>query len=213
MIRADPTGRFFVTAIIIGAIIGGSIGGIVAYHAGVDSGLEGTDLFLATAEGVLKGAVIGGVAGGIGGAAGGLITTYGVSSAAGTAALSAAGTISMTAAEVTILQIRKSSGDGDTGWQIASDCIHSIFNNGWKIAGLPISTKSATTVSSYAAKDLFDPAYRVIPLPFKNHLQSKSRTGKILSYAFVGLSCIYTAHAILVSDPVGWANIRGFTLQ
>ena len=132
----------------------------------------------------MKIVIVGGVAGGIGGAAGGLITTYGVSSVAGTVALSAAGTISMTAAEVTILQIRKSSGDGDTGWQIASDCIHSIFNNGWKIAGKPIGTKSATTVSSYAAKDLFDPAYRVIPLPFKNHLQSKSRANQIISYTF-----------------------------
>ena len=77
---SDPTGEFILTALIVGAVagavIGGAIGGTVAYNSAKSSGLEGSDLFWATAGGVGKGALIGGVAGGLVGATGGVVAAY-----------------------------------------------------------------------------------------------------------------------------------------
>lgn len=133
---SDPTGEFILTALIVGvvagAVIGGAIGGTVAYNSAKSSGLEGSDLFWATAGGVGKGTLIGGVAGGLVGATGGVVAAYGATSVAGTAMITATATITAKATEVTALQAKKSTNDGDNGWQIANDCIDSVFSNGGK---------------------------------------------------------------------------------
>ena len=208
----DPTGEFILTALIVGVIagsvIGGSIGGVIAYNSAKSSGLEGSDLFWATASGVGKGAVIGGVAGGLVGATGGVIATYGSTSVAGTAMITATATITAKATEVTALQAKKSINDGDNGWQIANDCIDSVFSNGGKIIS-PALTKAGTTSATYVATDLIK--HKVVPLGFNTFLQSTG--GKLLPYVSALLAWGCTGYAIFCSDPIAVANQRGYRLR
>lgn len=67
--------------------------------------------------------------------------------------ITATATITAKATEVTVLQAKKSTNDGDNGWQIANDCIDSIFSNGGKIIS-PALTKAGTTSATYVATDL-----------------------------------------------------------
>ena len=170
---SDPTGEFILTALIVGvvagAVIGGAIGGTVAYNSAKSSGLEGSDLFWATVGGVGKGALIGGVAGGLVGATGGVVAAYGATSVAGTAMITATATITAKATEVTALQTKKSTNDGDNGWQIANDCIDSVFSNGGKIIS-PALTKAGTTIATYVATDIIK--HKVVPLGFNTFLHS-----------------------------------------
>ena len=128
---SDPTGEFIFAALIVGAVggavVGGFIGGTVAYNSAKSSGLEGSDLFWATASGVGKEALVGGVAGGLVGATGGVVAAYGVTSVAGTTMITGTATITAKTTEVTALQAKKSANDGDNGWQIANDCIDSVL--------------------------------------------------------------------------------------
>ena len=149
---SDPTGEFIFAALIIGAaagaVVGGFIGGTVAYNSAKSSGLEGSDLFWATASGVGKEALVGGVAGGLVGATGGIVAAYGVTSVAGTAMITGTATITAKTTEVTALQAKKSANDGDNGWQIANDCIDSVFGNSRKTIFIAL-TKASTTGRHY----------------------------------------------------------------
>ena len=209
---SDPTGEFILTALIIGvvagAVIGGAIGGTVAYNSAKSSGLEGSDLFWATAGGVGKGALIGGVAGGLVGATGGVVAAYGATSVAGTAMITATATITAKATEVTVLQAKKSTNDGDNGWQIANDCIDSVFSNGGKIIS-PALTKAGTTSATYVATDLMK--HKVVPLGFNTFLHSAG--GKVLPYGFVAYAWGHTAYSIFCTDPIARANQRGYGLR
>ena len=209
---SDSTGEFILTALIVGivggAVIGGAIGGTVAYNSAKSSGLEGSDLFWATAGGVGKGALIGGVAGGLVGATGGVVAAYGATSVAGTAMITVTATITAKAIEVTALQARKSTNDGDNGWQIANDCIDSVFSNGGKIIS-PALTKAGTTSATYVATDLIK--HKVVPLGFNTFLHSTG--GKALPYGSALLAWGYTGYAIFCSDPIAVANQRGYGLR
>ena len=209
---SDPTGEFILTALIVGvvagAVIGGAIGGTVAYNSAKLSGLEGSDLFWATAGGVGKGALIGGVAGGLVGATGGAVAAYGATSVAGTAMITATATITAKATEVTALQAKKSTNDGDNGWQIANDCIDSIFGNGGKIIS-PALTKAGTTSATYVATDLIK--HKVVPLGFNTFLHSTG--GKVLPYGFAAYAWGHTAYSIFCTDPIARANQRGYGLR
>ena len=209
---SDPTGEFILTALIVGvvagAVIGGAIGGTVAYNSAKSSGLEGSDLFWATAGGVGKGALIGGVAGGLVGATGGVVAAYGATSVAGTAMITATATITAKATEVTALQAKKSTNDGDNGWQIANDCIDSIFGNGGKIIS-PALTKAGTTSATYVATDLIK--HKVVPLGFNTFLHSTG--GKVLPYGFAAYAWGHTAYSIFCTDPIARANQRGYGLR
>ena len=209
---SDPTGEFILTALIVGvvagAVIGGAIGGTVAYNSAKSSGLEGSDLFWATAGGVGKGALIGGVAEGLVGATGGVVAAYGATSVAGTAMITATATITAKATEVTALQAKKSTKDGDNGWQIANDCIDSIFGNGGKIIS-PALTKAGTTSATYVATDLIK--HKVVPLGFNTFLHSTG--GKVLPYGFAAYAWGHTAYSIFCTDPISRANQRGYGLR
>ncbi len=208
----DPTGEFIFAALIIGAvagaIIGGAIGGTIAYNAAKESGVEGVDLLLETAEGVAKGALIGSVAGGLVGATTGTILAYGAASTAGTAMITVTATVSARITEVVALQSKKSSNDNDTKWQMANDCLTSVFNNGVNLV-LPIPTKAATTTGLYFVTDIMK--YKVTPLPVKDFL--KQPGGKLLPYGSAALAWGSTFFSIFCSDPVARANQRGYTLQ
>ena len=209
---SDSTGEFILTALIVGVVagvvIGGTIGGTVAYNSAKSSGLEGSDLFCATAGGVGKGALIGGVAGGLIGATGGAVAAYGATSVAGTAMITATATITAKATEVTALQAKKSANDGDNGWQIANDCIDSVFSNGGKIIS-PALTKSGTTSATYVATDLIK--HKVVPLGFNTFLHSTG--GKVLPYGSALLAWGYTGYAIFCSNPISVASQRGYGLR
>lgn len=209
---SDPTGEFLLTALIVGVVagtvIGGIIGGTVAYNSAKSSGLEGSDLFWATANGVGKGALIGGAAGGLVGATGGVIATYGATSIAGTAMISTTATITARAAEVTALQTKKSTNDGDNGWQIANDCIDSVFVNGGQIIS-PAGTKAITTSATYIATDLIK--HKVVPLGFNSFLSSPG--SKVLPYLGSLLAWGYAGYAVFCNDPVAVANQRGDSLK
>ena len=209
---SDPTGEFILTALIVGvvvgAVIGGAIGGTIAYNSAKSSGLEGSDLFWATAGGVGKGALIGGVAGGLVGATGGVVAAYGATSIAGTAMITATATITAKATEVTVLQAKKSRNDGDNGWQIANDCIDSVFSNGGKIIS-PALTKAGTTSATYVATNLIK--HRAASLGVNTFLHSTG--GKVLPYGSALLAWGYTGYAIFCSDPIAVANQRGYGLR
>lgn len=211
VIFSDPTGEFILTALIVGVIagaaIGGAIGGTVAYNSAKSSGLGGTDLLCATASGVGKGALMGGVAAGLVGATGGFVAAYGAASVAGTAMITATATITAKAAEVVALQATKSVNDGDNGWQIANDCISSIFSNGGKIIS-PALTKAGTTSATYVATDLTK--HKVVSHGFNTFLHSTG--GKVFPYAFAAYAWGNTAYSIVCADPIARANQRGYSL-
>ena len=209
---SDPTGEFILTALIvgiaIGAVIGGAVGGTIAYNSAQSSGLEGSDLFWATAGGVGKGALIGGAAGGLVGATGGVVAAYGAGSVAGTAMITTTATISAKATEVSALQVKKSINDGDNGWQVANDCLDSVFSNGGRIIS-PALTKASTTSANYIATDFAK--HKVVPLRTNAFL--KSAGGKVLPYGFAAYAWGHTAYSVSCTDPIERANQRGYGLR
>jgi len=210
---SDPTGEFItalVVSVIVGAVIGGTAGGVSAYNSAEASGLEGSDLFWATAEGVGKGAAIGGVAGGFLGATGGVIAApaYGATSVAGTAMITTTATVTAKATEVVVLQTRKSINDGDNAWQIVSDCIDSVYSNGGKIIS-PALTKVGTTSATYVATDIAK--HKVVPLAFNAFL--KSPGGKMVAYGATVYAWGQAANAFFCSNPASRANQRGYSLK
>ena len=208
---ADPTGECLLTAIIIGAIagavIGGAIGGTVAYNSAKSSGLEGSDLFWATASGVGKGALIGSALGSLAGATGGVLATYELGSVAATAMITATANITARAFEVTALQTKKSLNDGDNGWQVANDCISSLFSNGLNIMS-PALKKTGATIGTYFFVDITK--HRVIPLGFKSFLESTG--GKALGYGFAALAWVDAINSMKSANPIARAEKRGFVL-
>ena len=208
----DPTGGFILTALIVGivtgTVIGGAIGGTVAYNSARSSGLEGSDLFWATASGVGKGAAIGGVAGGLIGATSGVVAAYGATSVIGTATITATSTVLARTTEVSILQTKKSMGDGDNGWQVANDCIDSVFHNAGKIVS-PVPTKVVSTSFTYMAVDLTQ--NKVIPLGVGTFL--KTTKLKIMPYFATGVSWAGPVRAFFCDDPTTRANQRGYMLR
>ena len=207
----DPTGEFVLTAIVVGviagAVIGGSVGGVVAYNSAKSSGAEGADLFWETVQGVGVGAVVGGVAGGFIGATGGVVAAYGASSVAGTAMITCSLTMAAKATEVAGLQAKHSLGSGKNNWQVANDCMTSIFNNGGKII-LPSVTKSASTSAMYLFTDVAK--HKVVPLSVTSYLSSPG--GKALPYTLTVFAWADTVVSFLSNEPVARATQRGYTL-
>ena len=209
----DPSGRFVLTAIIIGvaagALIGGTANGIAAYNSAKSSGSEGDDLLWATVEGVGKGAVIGGVAGGLIGATGGVGIAYGWNTVAGTAMLTGTATIAAKTTEVAALQLRKSASEGENGWQITNDCFDAVFNNGFKII-MPAVTKAGTTIAGYLAKNIIK--YKTIQISISSYLTTWK--GGVISHVFSAYAWANTIYSAFFSDdPVSRANDRGYTLK
>ena len=207
----DPTGEFVLTAIVVGviagAVIGGTVGGVVAYNSAKSSGAEGADLFWETVQGVGMGAIVGGVAGGFIGATGGVVAAYGASSVAGTAMITCSLTMAAKATEVAGLQAKHSLDSGKNNWQVANDCMASIFNNGGKII-LPSATKSAGTSAMYLLTDVAK--HKVVPLSVNSYL--KSAGGKVLPYALTALAWADTVISLLDNDPIARAAQRGYAL-
>ena len=206
----DPTGEFSLTVILvciaIGMVIGGTAGGIISYNSAKESGEEGDALLRSTIYGVGKGALIGGAVGGVAGLAGSLIATYGASSIAGTAAITGAITIAAKTTEVLSLQVKKSIADGDSGWQIANDCMNSIYVNGGTLL-LPVKKKAMSTGALYICK--WAAAGEIISA--KSFLGSSG--GKALAYGLAIWSWVETVDSILCKDPMHRANQRGYILQ
>lgn len=210
----DPTGEAVLTSILIGAavgaaigiVIGGTIGGTIAYNSAKSSGAEGSDLFWATAGGVGKGALIGGIGGGLLGAAGGAIAAGGFFTTAATTTLSTVANVAAKSAEVSILQIKKSIGDGDNGWQIANDCMNSIFRNGKMIAS-PAASNTLKQYGTYCFK------YKFNSIKMNNSLISYSYGGALMSCLFVANNWSYTLYSMSCNDPIVRANQRGYCLE
>lgn len=149
-------------------------------------------------------------AGGLVGATGAVVApgAYGATSIAGTAMITTIATIAAKATEVTALQEKKSTNDGDNGWQIANDCINSVFSNGGKIIS-PALTKAGTTSVTYVATDLIK--HKVVPLGFDAFLHSPG--GKLLPYVSAVCAWGYTVYSIICTDPIAIANQRGYVLR
>ena len=209
----DPSGHLalttvIVTGVIVGAVIGGVIGGVVAYNAGQASNLEENDLMISTAIGVCEGAIIGSVAGGLISSTGGVIAAYGKASIIATAMITSTSTITAKVTELCALQIKQSLNEGLNGWQIANNCIGSMFENGYKLL-LPALTKVGTTGFSYLITDISK--YKIISLSLADYLTSSG--GKLFSYTFVAYAWCYTVCSILCNDPAGMAIQRGYNLK
>lgn len=96
----------------------------------------------------------------------------------------------------------------EIGWQIANDCIDSVFSNGGKIIS-PALTKAGTTSATYVATDLIK--HKVVPLGFNTFLHSTG--GKMLPYGFAAYAWGHTAYSIFCTDPIARANQRGYGLR
>ena len=138
----------------------------------------------------------------------GSLYTYGATSVAGTAMITTTATITARATEVTALQTKKSTDDGDNGWQIANDCIDSVFSNGVKIIS-PALTKAGVTGATYVATDLIK--HKVVSLQFNAFLHLPGR--KVSSYGFAAYAWFHTVYSIFCFDPIARANQRGYSLR
>ncbi len=207
---SDPSGKFLVSAILIGmavgAIAGGVIGGVISYNSAIEAGAKDTELLLETLIGAAKGMAIGGIAGSAIGMSGGLVVAYGATSVAGTAAITFASTATATAVEVATLQFRKSRAEGMSSWKSASNCIDALIGNGIKVIK-PAFTKTATTSACYLLADISQ--HKVIPLGFSEYLRGK---GGALAYGFSAVSVGCALYAMVCNDPIGWASDRGIDL-
>ena len=207
VMHTDPSGHAILTAIliglVIGAAVGGTAGGVIAYNAAEDAGLEGDELFWATAKGVGVGAAVGGAAGGLVGLTGGAIATYGLGSAAATTTISGTGTILARAAEVGSLQYKKSYNDGKGGWQIAGDMIQSTFNNAGRILS-PTGMKAVTTTNGYIGY------YKRSHGAFEQY--ASTSCSKALSYGFLVYNSYQAYKSATANDPVIRAYKRGYSL-
>ena len=221
IINIDPSGNFILTALVVGAIagavIGGAVGGVSSYKSAKEEGKTGSDLFWSTAAGIGKGAVVGGVGGGLIGAAGGVVATYGAASVAGTVAISSGITITSKAAEVGILQYKKSKNEGKCNSQITNNVISSLFNNGDKIVGRSLLTKSGGTAFGYGVArtkyEFTNLSAKVLgkKLSFSQYMTSVG--GKAISYGFAGLAVANTIKSAISKDPEKRAERRGYRLK
>ena len=193
---------------MVGAVSGAAIGGTAAYNSAKASGLKGKDLLCATLSGIGKGALVGTVAGGLVGATGGVVAVYGATSVAGTAMLTATATMGAKAVEVVSLQAKKSSNEGDGGWQIVNDSIDSLVDNGAKVLS-PAATKTVTTSSKYAAGNLVK--HTVVPRTVKQYLEGTGR--RVFPYLLVGYAWAHTTSSIFCEDPISRANYWGYRLR
>ena len=199
----------------MGAVIGAVAGGIIAYNAAKESGKEGDDLYAAMWGGVGKGAVIGAVGGTLIAATGGAMAgASGVAagSTAGYAIVTGTATVAAKATEIATLQARKSMNDGDSGWQIADDCLDSLFNNGGKMLD-SLSLKAGVTSAFYAPNLLSCNKNSVDVVSYLTATNNKT----VKSYAFALVTtCVaweFAAYAFFCDDPVLQANERGYVLQ
>ena len=221
IINIDPSGNFILTALVVGAIagavIGGAVGGVSSYKSAKEEGKTGSDLFWSTAAGIGKGAVVGGVGGGLIGAAGGVVATYGAASVAGTVAISSGITITSKAEEVGILQYKKSKNEGKSNSQITNNVISSLFNNGDKIVGRSLLTKSGGTAFGYGVArtkyEFTNLSAKVLgkKLSFSQYMTSVG--GKAISYGFAGLAVANTIKSAISKDPEKRAERRGYRLK
>ncbi len=92
------------------------------------------------------------------------------------------------------------------GWQIANDCVNSVFRNGSNILK-PAATKTALTSGTYLYNDI---RYnKVVPLGLKNYLSAPgSAWGYVMTLPSIGCAI----YSFMASDPIGWAEMRGFEL-
>ena len=211
----DPTGESILGCILIGALIGGVIGGtaggVVAYNAAASSGIEGEKLVKETLAGVGKGAIIGGILGGLlGGTTGVAMASSGfLTNATATVATYSLSVIT-SSAEVSILQGKYSKSNGRNNWQIASDCMNSIFSNGWKIAGMPSLSKTAMTAGKFVVENIWK--HKVIPLTWSEYMLETSTFRKLYVTSFA-MSAITIGIAMSPINPIKYAEIRGYHLQ
>ena len=98
--------------------------------------------------------------------------------------------------------------DGDNNWQIANDCIDSVFSNGGKILSTA-STKVTATTGKYIATDII--SHKVVPLGAAAFLKTHKKG--IGSYILVAVSWTYTIYSMYATDPVYTANQRGYLLK
>ena len=208
----DPTGESVLTAFLLsafsGAIVGGIIGGTLACGSAISSGLENAELLLYAAEAVAKGVLIGGLAGGLAAATAGAVSVFGATSVAGTAAIFATAIVAAKATEVAALQAKKSISDGDNGWQVAGDCLDSVFSNGEKFV-LSVATKGVTTVGTYILAN--STKHKLAPILFNTFLYSKAN--QVLAYGSVTYTWCETVYSISCVDPIARANQRGYSLK
>lgn len=211
---SDPTGEFALTSllvgviigVVVGAVVGGVAGGVIAYEAAEESGLEGEDLFWATAAGVGEGALIGGVIGGLVGATGGTAAAYGGSSVAAVATYTATVNVIAKTANIATLQARKSTDDGDSGWELLKDCIDVIFCNGLKITVKPVALKGLTTEATSVLK-------HSVYSTWSDFLKSTYTGG--WSYLFSAFALCDTIDSLACPDPIVKANdlLHGYGLK
>lgn len=169
------------------------------------------------------------------------VATGGVGSVAATIAISAAITMVSRTAEVAILQGRKSAQDGDSGGDIFSDIVDSIFDNRTNIFSVPTLTKSVTSgvvpyvVSGFtkgswtnfpgAMRYLNEPAFSnkvtggaaglASKIPGIGGVASKvvRNAPGVVAYFFAANEVRHLIYSIFSDDPVERAQSRRYTLR
>ncbi|MBQ6550242.1 MAG: hypothetical protein IJL78_02410 [Lachnospiraceae bacterium] len=117
------------------------------------------------------------------------------------------------ATEVTCLQIKKSTIDGDNRYQASNDCMNAVFSNGYSILA-PTRIKPMTTTASYMITNIHDIVFKhklyntILPGKFL-----MSTGGKWIPYGFALLAWGKTLISILCNDPIKRAKKRGYQLK
>jgi len=164
------------------------------------------------------------------------VVTLPVSSIATTIAVTSAITIVSKAAEVAVLQGRKSISEGKDAGQVTTDIIDSVFDNGTgtvtktataKVAGYSAGFYSQSStfqdvlelqkLDGVSIKTMAGAASYEVANRFSNIKQcafsTASKTSMFMSYGFAGLNAASLVISFFVDDPIQYATLRGYTLK
>ena len=210
---ADYNGEELVillVCVIVGVVVGGTYGGVSAYNAAKESGETGSDLFWSTAAGVGKGAFVGGVLFGVGGVSATAYAAFGANSIAFLTSASSTVTIYARAAEVAVLQERKSTLEGLSYWQKSNNVMNAWYDNVPQIALGNTASKGIKTIFDFEKeKRLGQDAFSI---SFDGYLRS-SKLSLFSNY----ITPIYNIGNVIVSyccpNPTKRARDRGYTLN
>ena len=115
-------------------------------------------------------------------------------------------TIAARATEVSILQYKKSTENGKSGWQVANDILSSNYNNMLSILS-PSGMKTVTTINGYIGY------YKMFPVCFGEY--ARTTVGQFIPYACVAWAWYKTYQSSTYSgdDIDQWAYERGYSLD
>ena len=142
------------------------------------------------------------------------VATYGAGSVAGVAMISAAVAITAKTAEVAVLQGKKSSSEGKSAGEVATDIIESVYDNGDRIL---LGTTAGKAAGIAATNGLYNQIDRAVDsgMGYFKSLPTTlgSEGGKAMAIVGAAINVGNTIYAAICDDPIKRAEERGYTLK